>query len=640
MNHCALRAARRATLLGCASSLVLAAAVLPSHAEQQVINFMVNGGGFYDVTGAVPASTGGTGCCYSYVGPAQSGTPGHLSTPTNNHHAITFATTSSGNGAISEAKNVAHIGTQGHAVAGQVADDAYDGFGGVGLLGQNNFGGLTVTRNTEVTHGPTNGVTTPITNAFTNAGVPNAARFVETITNTTGSTINGTFAFFNNLGSDNNTAYVATNNGPLTLGSPHSATGNLWVTSVQNSTTGPDPVLTTVVGNNKYTNTQVKITTLNYTSPYANGDDNPVYQFPISVAPGKTVTIVLFSVLTANINFNPAAGPNPIAAQASDIVLGGQLANLIDNNGKPIPLNSPFFVGLTPAQMATIINFDFNFITTLMPMGANINQMNVANGINNFINAGGNTTPLLGLLMLPTNQLNDALSHLSGEAAVDASKGAFSIMNEFLDLMLDPFVDGRTAGMGGGMTQFAAEPAPGFPSDVALAYTSVLKAPPAMTLKAPDLGQRWIAWSSGFGAYNKTNGDPVVGSNDVGAHDYGFVGGVDYRLTRNTSVGVALAGGGTTWSLSQAIAHDIGAFAVQQIRRRVCLGLAYLFRHCHDALYVVSGAGRSPVARCRELTDQAASPQSMTLATHTASASSNRTRYGVQPPSRRARATS
>jgi len=45
----------------------------------------------------------------------------------------------------------------------------------------------------------------------------------------------------------------------------------------------------------------------------------------------------------------------------------------------------------------------------------------------------------------------------------------------------------------------------------------------------------------------------VIGSHDLSARTAGFAGGLDYRLTPNTVVGVALAGGGTNWSLAQGL---------------------------------------------------------------------------------------
>ena len=90
-------------------------------------------------------------------------------------------TTSSGPGAISSAS--AKHGTKGHAITGAVSNDAYDGYGVIGFRQGGaivlNYGGLTVTRAIDVTHGPDDNVT-PITVKFANAGVANAARWVDT----------------------------------------------------------------------------------------------------------------------------------------------------------------------------------------------------------------------------------------------------------------------------------------------------------------------------------------------------------------------------------------------------------------------------------------------------------------------------
>jgi uncharacterized protein with beta-barrel porin domain len=518
-------------MLGCASSMVLAAGLVPSHAEQQVINFFVNGGGFYDKTGHFPAGASGTGCCDSYVGPAQSGTPGHNGRPHNTHPAITFSTTSSGNGAISEAKVLGNVGTKGHTIVGLKAGDAYDGFGGVGLLGSNNFGGLTVNRDTEVTHGPS-GLPTFITNAFTNAGVPNAARFVETITNNTGSTINGQFGFFNNLGSDAATLYVASNKGP----NPAFGTGNLWITSIQNNTCvsgSCDPVITNVLGNNKYTATQVQF------QLFAN-IDNPAYLYNISVAPGQTIRIVLFSILTADLNFNPNAGPNPLAAQQSDIALGGQMANLITNNGKPLGVNSPFFTGLTIPELETIINFDFLF--ALQTNGASINQNNVANAIN--VAGGTNPNVLSPFVGMPDAQLNATLSLLSGENATGVQNTTFESMGAFLGLLVNPYNQGRADQIG--MTP--------------MGYASVDKKPKTKAEQAidkafdsplaPSFEKRWSAWGAAYGGYLAAQGNAGVGSTSMIARTGGFAAGADYRVTPNTTIGFGLAGGTGNWSLS------------------------------------------------------------------------------------------
>jgi uncharacterized protein with beta-barrel porin domain len=539
---------RRAALLGCASTMVLAAGLVPSRAEQQVINFFVNGGGFYDKTGYTPAGVGQTGCCYSYVGPAQSGTPGHNSTPHNTHPAITFQTTSSGNGAISEAKaNVGNVGTRGHPIAGVNAGDAYDGFGGVGLVGSNNFGGLTVNRDTEVTHGP-GLLPTALTTPFLNAGVPNAARFVETITNNTGAPISGTFGFFSNLGSDAATLYVANNHGTLVGGPP--VNGSLWITSIQNTNSGPDPVLTVVLGNNKYTATSVQ--TRNFAGgSLANGDDNPAYLYPITVKAGQTIRIVLFSILTADVNFNPGAVPgNAVASMQSDITLGGQMANIITNNGAPLPVNSPFFVGLTLDEIKSIINFDFLFAFQLN--GANVNQNNVANAVNTFLNNGGDSNLIAGLFGLTDAQLNAEMSLLSGENSTGAQTTAFQSMDAFLGLLLNPYNLGRTDSIGmtpgGGTLGYAEETSKRRKYAASRAIDSAYASAATATFD-----QRWTAWGSAYGGYAAASGNAVIGSTNMQTHVGGFAAGLDYHVDPNTILGFGLAGGTGSWGLAQGM---------------------------------------------------------------------------------------
>jgi outer membrane autotransporter protein len=116
--------------------------------------------------------------------------------------------------------------------------------------------------------------------------------------------------------------------------------------------------------------------------------------------------------------------------------------------------------------------------------------------------------------------------------------------------MLDPFVDGRSGSPGGGSAMgFSTEQRASFPPDIALAYNSVLKAPPP----AASFVGRWTAWGASYGGYNKTDGDPVVGSNTVSVHTDGFAAGMDYHFSPDTLAGFALAGGGTNWGLVQGL---------------------------------------------------------------------------------------
>src|SRR5262249_39124531 len=177
-----------------------------------------------------------------------------------------------------------------------------------------------------------------------------------------------------------------------------------------------------------------------------------------------------------------------------------------------------------------------------------INQCNVANAINAFFNNGGTLPPAFANIFGLTGvNLGNALMLLSGEAATGAQQAAFQLTNQFLGIMLDPFVDGRSGIGGGGAIGFAPE-RDELPDDIALAYAKVLKAPP----KPASFEQRWSVWGAGYGGGNRTSGDPaVVGSHDLSARTAGGAAGLDYHLSRDSVVGVALAGGGTNWSLAQ-----------------------------------------------------------------------------------------
>ena len=214
-------------------------------------------------------------------------------------------------------------------------------------------------------------------------------------------------------------------------------------------------------------------------------------------------------------------------------------------------VNTPGFSGnLTYTSTGVFLNLTANVGAG---GGLNTNQQNVANGINNFFNGGG-TLPasFFPLFAAASNSLGNTLTQLSGEVAIGAEVSAFQLTNEFLNLMLDPFVSGRGyapgATGGGGALGFAPDEQTSLPSDVALAYASILgKAPPQ------SFDQRWSAWGAAFGGSSTTSGDPTVGSHDVTTGTYGFAAGMDYHVSPSTIVGFALAGAGTNWGLSNGL---------------------------------------------------------------------------------------
>ena len=133
--------------------------------------------------------------------------------------------------------------------------------------------------------------------------------------------------------------------------------------------------------------------------------------------------------------------------------------------------------------------------------------------------------------------------------------------------MLDPFVDGRLGGGGGGLVGgqsigFAPDQQANLPPDIALAYASILNKAPSKS----SFDQRWTAWGAAYGGSNTANGNAAVGSSNVTAQTYGLAGGMDYHLTPETIFGFALAGGGLNWALSggggRSDAFQAGVYAI------------------------------------------------------------------------------
>ena len=216
--------------------------------------------------------------------------------------------------------------------------------------------------------------------------------------------------------------------------------------------------------------------------------------------------------------------------------------------------------------------------------GLNQNQQNVATSLNTYFNNDGVLTERFGSLFALTGQsLRSALSQVSGEIATQSAQAAFSSADYFLNLMLDPFVTGRggVAANGAGANNYA-------PDEVeADAHAAKRKRSPAeqdayasMVRKAPAhanlIDQRWGVWGAAYGGEVKANGDGAVGARDASTRAFGFAAGADYRVSPETLVGVALSGGGTSFSLAQGAGSgrsdvfQAGAFV------RHTIGQAYL----------------------------------------------------------------
>ena len=258
-----------------------------------------------------------------------------------------------------------------------------------------------------------------------------------------------------------------------------------------------------------------------------------------------------------------ATFPSGATLNTYDILHSGSLGGT--SFASAVSLDPNYAVSLT--NTATDV---FLHLTAQLGNGSGLppNQQGVGNIINNNFNNGGSLpSAIIPLFTLTGSNLGNALSQLTGEAATGAEASAFQLMNEFLNVMLDPFVDGRgftASGASGSAFGFAPDQSDNLAPEIARAYAAVFKAPPLPT----SFDRRWHAWGTAYGGSNTAQGDAAVGSNTLNAATFGLAAGMDYRVSSDSTVGFALAGGGTSWSLVHALgtgyseALQVGSYGV------------------------------------------------------------------------------
>ncbi len=243
------------------------------------------------------------------------------------------------------------------------------------------------------------------------------------------------------------------------------------------------------------------------------------------------------------------------------------------------------------------LTFAFTNLAPLLPPGAPVNVVNVANAIDGFINGGGMLPPgFQNLALLSQSQLEGALTQLSGELGTGMQLSGFQLMNQFMSLLLDPLADGH--GFGVGPLPFAPDqPQTTLTPEVAAAYASVLKAPAAPSAPITVYGP-WRAWGAAYGGSNSIMGDPVVvGSHDVRTRAGGFAAGLDYRVSPDTVLGFALAGAATGWNLSAGLgsgnsdAFQAGLYAKHQFGQAYLAGALAFTNYWASTSRVLTVAG-------------------------------------------------
>ncbi|MET4746662.1 autotransporter domain-containing protein [Bradyrhizobium sp. RT11b] len=207
--------------------------------------------------------------------------------------------------------------------------------------------------------------------------------------------------------------------------------------------------------------------------------------------------------------------------------------------------------------------------------GLNVNQQNVANTLTSFFNATGGI-PAAFAALSPAG-----LTTASAELGTGIIQSAINADGQFLNLMLDPTVIGRSGGFAkaGSVAQFAE-------SDDMTAYAKMRPANArereayAMATKAPLLSSqpssRWSVWAAGYGGSADVGGNAQVGSQDLTARVWGGAAGADYRVSVDTLVGFALGGGGLNYSVANAMGSGSADMFQAGVYGRHNFGPAYV----------------------------------------------------------------
>ncbi|MET3907476.1 autotransporter-associated beta strand protein [Bradyrhizobium sp. S3.3.6] len=219
------------------------------------------------------------------------------------------------------------------------------------------------------------------------------------------------------------------------------------------------------------------------------------------------------------------------------------------------------------------LNIGVNF--TPSGGGLTVNQQNVANTLTNFFNATGGI-PAAFAALTPAG-----LTTASGELGTGIIQSAINADGQFLNLMLDPTIAGRSGGFAkaGSVAQYAE-------SDDPAAYASMRPATArereafAMATKAPLLSSqpinRWSVWAAGYGGSAQVGGNAAVGSQDLTARVWGGAAGADYRISLDTLVGFSLGGGGLNYALANAMGAGSADLFQAGVYGRHNFGPAYI----------------------------------------------------------------
>lgn len=324
-----------------------------------------------------------------------------------------------------------------------------------------------------------------------------------------------------------------------------------------------------------------------------------------SVSPVMIMNSNLVLNATATYRTNFFNGVPTFVFVNGNATLGGTLQIRMDSAGvnfgqaytvlaSSSPISQQFAALSAPGIYSTSViyntsNVQVSFLPNLtgFASGGNANQQATAAAIQAGLIGAGRPGAFQPLFNMDQATYLAALTQLSGETATGAAPTNFKAMDQFMNAMLNPFLDQRLSGLQG-------------PS---IAYAPDIRIPPAAqqafaSLQRPGASprdERFNVWATGYGGWSKTSGDTVTGSSAIDALVGGGLAGVDYRPVPGLVLGAAAGGALTNYGLGSGSGNSnvaqLGVYGALRIDHAYLSGAFAYGWHAVDTNRTVSIAG-------------------------------------------------
>ncbi|WP_257167840.1 autotransporter domain-containing protein [Bradyrhizobium sp. SRS-191] len=207
-------------------------------------------------------------------------------------------------------------------------------------------------------------------------------------------------------------------------------------------------------------------------------------------------------------------------------------------------------------------------LPSLPTSGVSGNGQQIYNALNTAVNKGGTLpTSLQSIYFQTPAGVGATLNQLASQSAPAGTSSVGQSMTGFMTTVLDFGGSGRSgAGSNpGGSPMLAYADASGPAAKAGRIFAKAMPTEPS-----------WAMWGSAFGGGGHIGGDATAGSQDVSTRIYGLATGADYRLAPDMTLGFALSGGQTSFSVAQGSGYGSSDFIQAAAYATKRFGQAYV----------------------------------------------------------------